>query len=374
LAGIYVHIPFCKTRCIYCDFFSCTNLEFIKDFIKSICDEIKFQKNYLNNEIVETIYFGGGTPSLLDIGNIEIIISNIFKEFNISSKPEITIEVNPDDITDELCFNYKKLGINRLSMGIQSFDDKILKFLNRRHNASKAINAINICSKYFNNISIDLIYGIPDLSLNLWKSQLENAFKLDITHLSAYHLTYEENTKLFKLLANRKIAELSEEESNKQYEILLETAENYEFINYEISNFALEGKYSKHNSSYWKNQKYLGLGPSAHSYNLYSRQWNFSDIQLYIESINNKNIWYETENLDLKTKFNEYIMTSLRTMWGCNIQYIIENFGEMFYNMIKEKITENEKFGNIIFENDKIILTKKGKFISDKIIRDFFVI
>jgi oxygen-independent coproporphyrinogen-3 oxidase len=334
MAGIYIHIPFCKKRCIYCDSYSSTYQEYIPPLIDAIIKELKERKDYLQNETVETIYFGGGTPSLLTENELGKILAAIFENYPVEETAEITLEANPDDlISGEYLSSLRKLKINRLSIGIQSFDDEKLKFLNRRHTAGQAIQAVRSAHEVgFNNISIDLIYAIPGQTFQQWEKELNIAFSLPIQHLSAYELTYEKQTLLGKQKQKGLITPVDEEISIKMYETLLEEAKKHRFERYEISNFALPGSYSRHNSAYWEQKIYIGIGPSAHSYNSTSRQWNVSSVEKYIKAIEHQEKYFEKEKLTLNQQYNEYLMVSLRTAEGLDLNKLEEKFGTELKN------------------------------------------
>lgn len=372
MAGIYIHIPFCKKRCIYCDFYSSTHQEYIPQLIDAIIKELKVRKNYFQNETVKTIYFGGGTPSLLTENELGKILAAIFENYPVEETAEITLEANPDDlISSEYLSSLRKLKINRLSIGIQSFDDEKLKFLNRRHTAGQAIQAVNNAHEVgFNNISIDLIYAIPGQTLQQWEKELNIAFSLPIQHLSTYELTYEKQTLLGKQKQKRLITPVDEEISIKMYETLLKEAKKHGFERYEISNFSLPGFYSRHNSAYWKQKNYIGVGPSAHSYNSTSRQWNVSSVEKYIKAIEHQEKYFEKEKLTLNQQYNEYLMVSLRTAEGLDLNKLEEKFGtELKDECLKSlKIFMNNKM--VTQDNEKLCLTTKGIQISNLIISE----
>jgi len=335
MAGIYIHIPYCKKLCSYCDFYHILTQSDNKEFIDALNHEAKLQRDYLGSQTVSTIYLGGGTPSVLKPAEIKSILDNLTMNFRIDDNPEVTIEVNPDDINDEFLEELKKTIVNRISVGIQSWRDQALKFMNRRHTASAAAVALDkIRDAGYENVTIDLIYGIPGMKNSDWASNLDISFSYEIKHMSAYHLTIEAGTMLGKMKAKGTLAEIDEDESTSQFQILIEKATAAGFIHYEISNFGLPGFLSIHNSNYWKQVSYLGLGPSAHSFNGYSRQWNIRDIRKYIKAVNSGSLFFEKEELDRKTRFNEYIMTSLRTMWGINLDYVEKVFDKEGYDYI----------------------------------------
>ena len=369
MAGIYLHIPFCIQRCSYCNFFSVVSINLVNEVINAIIKELSIRKDYLKNEPVQTIYFGGGTPSLLTIQQIEKLLNTVYTNFPVEQNAEITFEANPDDLTKNYLFDLKEVGINRLSIGIQSFDDDKLKILNRRHNATQAHEAVREAQKAgFSNISIDLIYGLPFQSLDEWETDLDKAFSLSIQHLSAYGLTFEEKTLLSKQKEKKIIEPADEELMIEMYELLLEESSKKGFDAYEISNFSLPGFYSRHNSSYWNQTAYLGVGPSAHSYNGISRQWNVAAIQKYTEGILKNSSFYEQEILSLEDRYNEYVLLGLRTKNGINIDALEQNFG----TELKDFCLENIK---TFIDNEKayrcgsfLRLNTKGKLISDTII------
>jgi len=342
--------------------------------INAILLEAEQKKDYLHNETISTVYFGGGTPSVVPDDAIRQILIKLKETYPISSDPEITLEANPDDITALKISNYRKMGINRISLGIQSFREADLKLLNRRHSAENAEAAIlKILNGGFSNVSIDLIYGIPGLSIDSWKKNLEKTFGIGISHLSAYHLTYEQGTELSYRLKKNKIIQLTEKESLQQFNLLVRLAEKNGFIQYEISNFARNGHISKHNTGYWTGQNYIGLGPSAHSYNGYERQWNIKGIMTYCMKVNSGTGYFEKEVLDKNTMFNEYLLTSLRTKWGIVLDRVRSEFGSDYSDKLMSQCEKHLKQDNLYHEQGRIILTKKGMFIADSIILDLFV-
>lgn len=372
MAGIYLHIPFCKQKCHYCNFFSVASLKYKNEFIDALKKEIISQKYYLENEEVNTIYFGGGTPSMLSKDEIVSIISELKKYHKVSEDVEITLEANPDDLDSLKIKELSKTSINRLSIGVQSFLDEDLTFLNRVHKSEQALFAIKQSQEAgFNNISIDLIYGIPGLSKQKWENNLEIFFNLNIPHLSAYSLTVESKTALDVLIRKKKMPAINEAESIIHFEELIKQTEAHNFIHYEISNFSKEGYYSKHNSTYWLGGKYLGLGPSAHSYNGKSRQWNVSMISKYISGSENKPI-FEKEILNKTQQFNEYVMTSLRTSWGCNLNDVKTIFGLRFYEHLLHSASKHIKEKKIKNINNILYLTHQGKLYADGISADLF--
>ena len=369
MAGIYIHIPFCKQRCTYCDFYTEVAPQFIPTYIDSLIKELQFRKDYLNNAPIDTIYFGGGTPSILNFDQFKAIFDVIYKLFTIADHPEITFEANPDDLTLEFLTSMQALPFNRLSLGIQSFDDMDLKRINRRHTSMQAVKAVKDAQAAgFDNISIDLIYGLPFQTTTSWERQLDMALKLNIQHLSAYGLTYEEGTVLWKQREKGEIESVDEVEMNRMYLILLDKVKEKGFEAYEISNFALPGFRSRHNSSYWKQEPYLGVGPSAHSYDLISRQWNVSSIKEYIKAIDTNSGLFEREILSLYDRYNDFVMVSLRTSDGLDFEYMRKEFGSELaeYCLINIKsFMDSEKVYN---SDGKLRLSTKGIQISNLIL------
>lgn len=374
MAGIYIHIPFCKKACHYCDFHFSTSLKNKEALVDALCSEIGMRHDYLENKKLSTIYFGGGTPSLLTSSELDKIISTIREYFEVIPNAEITLEANPDDLTPEKIKELKASGINRLSIGIQSFFDDDLQRMNRSHSAQQAIDAVkNAISYGINNISIDLIYGLPNLTKEKWVHNLQQAFQLNVTHLSAYCLTIEEGTAFNHFLHKGKITLPTEPETIEQFELLMIEAAKHDFIHYEISNFCKAGKQSRHNSSYWTNEHYLGIGPSAHSYNGISRQFNVANNIKYIKGISSGILDMEIEMLTPANKFNEYVMTRLRTIWGINPAFISEQFGKETLTTFLSGAEPYLVSGSLQWQQDNLILTQKGKLLADKIASDLFV-
>jgi len=369
MAGIYIHIPFCKQRCTYCDFYTEVAPQFIPTFINSVVKELHIRKEYLSDAPIDTIYFGGGTPSILNYEQFKIIFDAIYELFTISEQPEITFEANPDDLTLDFLRSMQALPFNRNSLGIQSFDDGDLKRINRRHTSLQAVNAVKDAQAAgFDNISIDLIYGLPFQTIASWERQLDTALNLNIQHLSAYGLTYEEGTVLWKQREKGEIETVDDTEMNRMYLVLLDKVKQKSFEAYEISNFALPGFRSRHNSSYWKQEPYLGVGPSAHSYDLISRQWNVSSIKEYIKSINNNSGFFEREILSLYDRYNDFVMVSLRTSDGLDIELMRKEFGSELadYCLINIKsFMDSEKVYNL---EGKLRLSAEGIQISNLIL------
>jgi oxygen-independent coproporphyrinogen-3 oxidase len=371
LAGIYIHIPFCKQHCHYCNFHFATSLRYKHELLDALLIEIELQKDYLQGEFIDTIYFGGGTPSLLNIEEIETIIEKIKSIFSITSGVEITFEANPDDITEEKLKGWKKAGINRLSIGIQSFFEEDLQWMNRAHNEQQAIDNLQLAKKFFDNITIDLIYGTPALTNEKWKQNVDTAISLNIPHLSCYALTVEPKTPLDKLIKTHKAENINPDKQSEQFTLLMEWMEASGYEHYEISNFARQGYRSQHNSSYWKGKKYLGLGPSAHSFNGKERQWNIANNNIYIASLSNQIIPFEKEVLTATQQLNEYIMTSLRTIEGIRFEVLYSKFGISSNEFLKK----SEKFINrnlMFIDKEVLLLTREGKLLADGIAADLF--
>ena len=374
MAGIYIHIPFCKKICHYCDFYKTIDTGMADSFLRALDKEIVLQKDYLVQSRIETIYIGGGTPSVLTAPQIRGILESITNVFDVSQNAEITMEANPDDITGIYARDLKKAGINRISLGIQSWNNDVLKLLNRRHTVAEAEKALLHLSRAgIDNISADLIYGIPGMTGRQWTDDLKHTFSFDIKHLSAYHLTLEEGTVFGKMTKLGEMKEIDEEESEKQFNILTAVCKKQGFIQYEISNFCKEGYFSVHNTNYWKQQAYLGLGPAAHSYNGGSRQWNISDITGYISSIERNELPATVENLGIKERYNEYIMTSLRTMWGIDPDFVEDNINKESRDYLNNLASRFLKYGMLTKKDNKLVLTDQGKMISDNIISELMM-
>ncbi|HHT22613.1 MAG TPA: radical SAM family heme chaperone HemW [Bacteroidales bacterium] len=368
MAGIYIHIPFCKSKCSYCDFYSKTDFSQRKELIDCLIKEIHLQKNYID-ENVETIYFGGGTPSVLSSDELERILSALEANFLIEEDAEITLEANPDDLTAEYLNALKLIKINRLSIGVQSFDNKQLKAINRRHSSEAALTAVEVSKNNgFNNISIDLIFGLPEQDLASWKEQVNKAMYLDIQHLSAYGLMYEEGTPLWRKMKKGEVVPVDDETSIAMYHYLVKTCVENGFEHYEISNFAKPDFRSRHNSAYWQEKTYLGIGPSAHSYNGISRQWNILSISQYCRKINQGETFYEKEILSLQDKYNDFVMVSLRTMDGINFEILQKRFGEKMYNHCLKSAEAFINNGKLAIDKNFLRLTIDGVMTSDQII------
>lgn len=374
MAGIYIHIPFCKSRCIYCGFYSTTLSEIQEQYIDCICNEIHLRENYLpesyNN--IKSIYLGGGTPSVLSVKLLNRLFDTIYNK--VSSPQEIeetTIECNPDDVTVDFANHLPQLEINRVSMGVQTFDDNRLKWIHRRHTSQQVYNAVNILhSAGISNISIDLIFGFPDETIDEWKSDIDKALSLDVEHISAYNLMYEKGTQLYKLLKSEKIKEIDEELSRTMYETLIDKLAVKGYEHYEISNFAKQGKKAIHNSSYWQAIPYIGLGAAAHSYDGNNRQWNISDAKEYINSITKGIIPMTKEILSTDEKYNDIITTELRTSDGICINNITNKFGKEYSDYMLNMSVNHIKDGMMEINNGRLKLTKDGIFVSNYLMSD----
>jgi putative oxygen-independent coproporphyrinogen III oxidase len=374
MAGVYIHIPFCKKFCSYCDFYHIEAPVDFSDFISALFCEAEKRSDYLGNEKVSTIYIGGGTPSVMPVNLINRMLEKLGTIFSVEEGCEITVELNPDDIDNDFIRELKATPVNRVSLGIQSWNDRDLKLLGRRHNAAQAEAALEqILSAGYSNLTIDLIYGIPGTTSHDWASNLEKSFTFDIKHLSAYHLSFEPGTLLWKMKEKGQITEIDEEESSSQFNLLIEMTAAAGFTHYEISNFCKPGYLSLHNSNYWKQVNYLGLGPSAHSFNGFSRQWNVRDVKKYMKAVISGSDFHEGEELDRKTRFNEYIMTSLRTMWGIDLDLIESRFEKEGYDYIVNLSAKFINYGLMNQVKNTLVLTNQGKMISDNIISELML-
>lgn len=372
MAGIYIHIPFCRKACHYCNFHFSTSVKQTVEMANAICKEAELRRTYIN-EPVTTIYFGGGTPSLLKAADLRLQLEKFKQLFAIDPDAEITLEANPDDINEEKLAAWKTIGINRLSIGVQSFFEEDLQWMNRAHNATQALQSIQLAQQYgFNNITIDLIYGTPTLTNEKWKQNVEKAFELSVPHLSCYALTVEPKTALEKMIAAHKIAAVDAERQSIQFELLMEWTNALGYEHYEISNFAKPGFRSKHNSSYWQGKSYLGLGPSAHSFNGAGRQWNIANNAFYLKSIEQDAVPFELETLTETQQLNEYIMTSLRTMEGLSMSVVQQKWGEEKADRIQKIAKKYLGQQMITIENAQFILTRKGKLFADGISAELF--
>jgi len=375
LASIYIHIPYCKQQCTYCNFHFRIVQNDKAEMLKSIKKEIEMRQAYLNGTTISSIYFGGGTPSILNKEELNSLVNTLYRHFTIDTEAEITLECNPDDLNTKMLSDLKEIGINRLSIGIQSFDDADLKFMNRSHNVKEALECIRLAKKAgFDNITIDLIYGLPNQSNEKWKQNLKQMLALDIQHFSAYALTIEPKTALKHLIDKKKVTPLEEKITVEHFNTLVQIATENNFIHYEISNFGKEGFFSNHNTAYWKNQYYLGVGPSAHSFNGKSRQWNIASNKQYIEKVNANSSYFEMEELSNAQQYNEYIFTALRTMWGVELNYIAAQFGVDAQKYFKKQVQNWKNQEKIKQLNNNYTLTEKGKLYADAIASDLFIV
>lgn len=371
MAGIYIHIPFCKTRCSYCDFHKETKLAEMPQLVDGIINELILRKDYLEDVPLKTIYFGGGTPSVIGIELLQKILATIFYHFTVREDAEITIEANPDDLDETYARGLESTRVNRLSMGVQSFSNDDLKLLNRRHDALQAEDAVQLALSHgISNISIDLIYGLPSQTLEQWHHNLEKALSLPVTHLSCYHLIYEKGTPLFSWRENRKVIPVSEDVSLDMFKYLIKRAEEAGFEHYEVSNFAKNGCRSQHNSAYWQGESYLGIGPSAHSYNGKERSWNISDNARYMHALRDKHLIFEKEVLDLPTRYNDYVVTALRTKEGIDLEKVESLFGADLRSYCLKFAAPYLKTEKLMLEGACLSLSREGIFVSDGIMSE----
>jgi oxygen-independent coproporphyrinogen-3 oxidase len=371
-AGIYIHIPFCKQACHYCDFHFSTSMKKKEEMVLALAKELQLRKKEFQNESIATIYFGGGTPSRLPIADLRFLIATMYENYTIVEKPEITLEANPDDLSESYLLELKAIGINRLSIGIQSFFEDDLQLMNRAHNSEEAQKCLEIATRYFDNISLDLIYGIPGMTNERWQQNIETALSFGIPHISSYALTVEPKTALNKLIQTGKIASPNDEVAQEHFMILVEALEKNGFVHYELSNFGKENYFSQNNSAYWLGKKYIGIGPSAHSYDGVSRSWNISNNALYLKALQNDKLPNEIEKLTLEDRYNEYIMTGLRTIWGVSLVRIEQEFGEKYLDYLKKQSQKFIDDGLLSITNDILKPTLKGKFLTDGIASDLF--
>lgn len=387
MSGIYIHIPFCKQACHYCDFHFSTSLKKKDELVSALAKEILLRKDEFKEHTVETIYFGGGTPSLLSIDELRLLIDEVYNNYKVSDNPEITIEANPDDLISDIGSlnavevlpptifkDYRTIGVNRLSIGIQSFFEEDLKLMNRAHNSEEAKNCLEEATKHFDNISIDLIYGIPGLSHERWIQNIEMALSFNIPHISSYALTVEPRTALANFIKKGIIKNVDDDLAQEQFHILIEKLEDAGFVHYELSNFGKPGYFSRNNSAYWQGKPYLGIGPSAHSFDGKHRGWNVRNNTKYIRSLERNVVPIETETLSTTDKYNEYVMTGLRTIWGVSIEKVAQEFGEDYKNYLLEQSQKHIIEQLLYLDEGKLLVTKKGQFLSDGIASDLFKI
>ena len=374
MAGIYIHIPFCKQACTYCDFHFSTSMKKKEDMVAAIATEIGLRKTEFDNEIVETIYFGGGTPSVFSNVEIQFLIDAIYQNYTVTANPEITLEANPDDLSKERIIQLSNSPVNRLSIGIQSFFEEDLKLMNRAHNAREAEACLTEAVKYFDNISIDLIYGTPGMGNDRWLHNVNKALSFGVPHISSYALTVEPKTALHKFVKNGTMAQPSDETAQEQFSLLVDVLEANGFVHYELSNFGKENYFSQNNTAYWLGKKYIGIGPSAHSYDGIFRSWNIANNALYLKNIEEGKLPSEKEELTVADRYNEYVMTGLRTIWGVSVNRVEAAFGTEFKNYL---LLESDKYiaqGLLSLQNDILITTREGKFLADGLASDLFFI
>ena len=374
MSGIYIHIPFCKQACHYCDFHFSTSMKKKDEMVLALAKEIELRKNESQSEIIETIYFGGGTPSVLSIDDIRFLIDKVYEHYKVIENPEITLEANPDDLDNETILQYTSSPINRLSIGVQSFFEEDLQLMNRAHNSAEAKKCLEFATQHFDNISIDLIYGMPNMSNEKWLQNIETALSFNIPHISSYALTVEPKTALHKMIKSGAIPTLDDDLAQQHFHILIDKLQENGFVHYELSNFGKPDYFSKNNTAYWLGKKYIGIGPSAHSYNGVSRSWNIANNSLYLKAITENNLPSETEILSKTDQYNEYIMTGLRTIWGVSLERIEAEFGTKYLDYLKQQSEKYISDNLLEIENNVLKTTKKGKFLSDGIASDLFLL
>ncbi|WP_299366227.1 radical SAM family heme chaperone HemW [Winogradskyella sp.] len=374
MSGIYIHIPFCKQACYYCDFHFSTSLKKKDELIEALGKELELRKAEFENTLVETIYFGGGTPSLLANDELQFLIDTVHNNYNVIDHPETTLEANPDDLSKDRIVKLSKSPINRLSIGIQSFFETDLKLMNRAHNAEEAKACLEEAVKYFENISLDLIYGIPGASDTQWLKNIEIALSFNVPHISSYALTVEPKTALASFIKKGIIADVDDEQAHEQFYLLKERLEAEGYMHYELSNFGKEGYFSKNNSAYWQGKPYLGIGPSAHSFNGKQRGWNVRNNTKYIKSIQQNKLPIEIETLTKTDRYNEYVMTGLRTIWGVSLTKVENDFGTVFNNYLLEQANVFINQHLLYIDDEHLRVTKKGQFLSDGIASKLFIL
>lgn len=390
MSGIYLHIPFCKQACHYCDFHFSTSLKKKDELVQAIALELELRKSEIT-EPIETIYFGGGTPSLLSVDELEFLIKAIYKQYDVIENPEVALEANPDDLTDLMLNStdsgtifeqYRAIGINRLSIGIQSFFEDDLVMMNRAHNSKEAEKCLSVATRYFDNITVDLIYGVPNMSNEKWTANIEKALSFGVNHISSYALTVEPKTALASFIAKGKIDAPKDAVAHEHFQILVNTLEKNGFVHYELSNFGKPDYFSKHNTSYWKGKSYLGVGPSAHSFNGNERSWNIANNTKYINAIQENNLPIEREILSVDDRYNEYVMTGLRTIYGVSLEKVKNDFGELYVSHLKKEAQKFIDQGLLMITSEinrltdeqvlNVFTTQKGKFLCDGIASDLF--
>ncbi len=376
MSGIYIHIPFCKQACHYCDFHFSTSMKKKDEMVLALAKELQLRKDEFQYDAefpcIETIYFGGGTPSVFNVEDIKLLIDTVRQNYPVSQNPEITLEANPDDLSEENLSAFAAIGINRLSIGIQSFFEEDLKLMHRAHDSVQAKKCLELATRYFDNISLDLIYGIPGMTNERWRQNIETALSFGIPHISSYALTVEPKTALNKLIQTGKVDAPKDEVAQEQFLILVETLEANGLVHYELSNFGKENYFSQNNSAYWLGKKFLGIGPSAHSYDGVSRSWNVANNALYLKAIQKGELPREVELLSQEDLYNEYIMTGLRTIWGVSLIRIEQEFGTDYLNYLKQQSQKFIHDGLLIITDGILKPTLKGKFLTDGIASDLF--
>lgn len=374
MSGIYIHIPFCKQACHYCDFHFSTSMKKKEGMVLALAKEMELRKDEFQNEEVETIYFGGGTPSVLSIDDIRFLINSVYQNYNVIENPEITLEANPDDLDEETILQFANSPINRLSIGIQSFFEDDLQLMNRAHNLEEAKKCLAFATQHFDNISIDLIYGMPNMSNEKWLQNIETALSFNIPHISSYALTVEPKTALHKMIKSGSISNIDDDLAQQHFHILIDKLQENGFVHYELSNFGKPNYFSKNNTAYWLGKKYIGIGPSAHSFNGKSRSWNVSNNLLYLKAIAENKVPSEIEILSKTDQYNEYIMTGLRTIWGVSLERIETEFGSSYLEYLHQQAEKYISDNLLTVENNILKTTKKGKFLSDGIASDLFLL
>ncbi|WP_297763093.1 radical SAM family heme chaperone HemW [uncultured Muriicola sp.] len=374
MAGIYLHIPFCKQACYYCDFHFSTNLKKKDEMLQALQQELIMRKKEYQGQQIATIYFGGGTPSVLNTEEIDLLIQTVYDNYEIEKDPEITLEANPDDLSSQ---KLKELGnsrINRLSIGIQSFFDEDLTLMNRAHNAEQAKASLREVTAFFDNISIDLIYGIPNADHKRWQKNIKTALSFNIPHISSYALTVEPRTALKKFIEKGIVPDVDDEIAEEQFQMLCSMLAKEGFVHYEISNFGKPGYFSRNNTAYWQGKTYMGIGPSAHSFNGTQRSWNIANNTKYIQAIGKGLLPREVETLSQMDRYNEYVMTGLRTMWGVSLKRVSEEFGQHFHDYLLQQAEQHLADRFLFLDGDTLLVTKKGKFLSDGLAADLFML
>lgn len=374
MGGIYIHIPFCKQACHYCDFHFSTSMGKKNGMIDALQKELRLRKEEFGDETVETIYFGGGTPSLLSVDELAGLVNTVYAHYKVEENPEITLEANPDDLSETGIRELAASPVNRLSIGIQSFFDADLKWMNRAHNAEEARKCLSVATRHFDNVTIDLIYGIPGMDHTRWKENLDMALQYQVPHISSYALTVEPKTALEKFIRVGKVSAPDEVQAGEQFAMLVDTLRANGFIHYELSNFGKEGYFSRNNTAYWLGKKYLGIGPSAHSYDGRGRSWNIANNAGYIKSINRGELPRESEILTHTDRYNEYVMTGLRTIWGISVNRVEKDFGTNYENYLLKQAGKHIENGLLSLDKQLLQTTDKGKFLTDGIAADLFFV